>query len=452
MKRRHFLGAAVAAGMSGVLPASVAKAEAAAPNGDARPVPETLGGMGLKALREDYRRRLFDQYLPFWEKGGYDQQHGGFMCELNDDGSVFNDEKYVWYQGRGIWVYAFLYNHFGKHAHYLDVAARTRDFMVKHMYAGQGKWVEKVDREGKVLEGVGGLVYGWLFAAAGLAQYYIATGDPKDLELTKETIRAAMTAYDDPAYSDTHTTQYTAVEIPAKGVRSQGHSMVLASILVDLLRVHDDPELARLQRRHIELITRRFWNPDYGITNEYLDHDFARIPGAESYMFAGHSLETLWVVLQDALRTKDRRLFDTVAARVRRLLEMCWDYVFEGWGDGDYFVFNTPKHHQGPDYSVKTMWAQCEAMVACLIVLEHTGHAWAKEWYDRVRAFALKTMPVAPHGVWRQAVDRFGKDVKRVGVSEKRKDNFHQARMLMLNLLSLDRMIANQGKLTPFPR
>jgi len=30
--------------------------------------------------------------------------------------------------------------------------------------------------------------------------------------------------------------------------------------------------------------------------------------------------------------------------------------------------------------------------------------------------------------------------LKRVGVSTKRKDNFHQARYLMLNLLSLKRM------------
>ena len=45
-----------------------------------------------------------------------------------------------------------------------------------------------------------------------------------------------------------------------------------------------------------------------------------------------------------------------------------------------------------------------------------------------------------------------GKDVKRVGLSTKRKDNFHPPRMMMLNLLSLDRMIANRRKLTPFPR
>lgn len=61
-------------------------------------------------------------------------------------------------------------------------------------------------------------------------------------------------------------------------------------------------------------------------------------------------------------------------------------------------------------------------------------------------------MPVAAHGVWRQAVDRRGHDVQRSGFSRKRKDNFHQAQMLMLNLLSLDRVIGSDRRLTPLPR
>ena len=61
-------------------------------------------------------------------------------------------------------------------------------------------------------------------------------------------------------------------------------------------------------------------------------------------------------------------------------------------------------------------------------------------------------MPVAAHGVWRQAVDRRGNDVKRVATSTKRKDNDHQARMLMLNLMSLDRIIGNRRRATPFPQ
>ena len=42
------------------------------------------------------------------------------------------------------------------------------------MYLREGKWTETVHRNGKVITGVepGSDVYGWLFAADGLAEYY----------------------------------------------------------------------------------------------------------------------------------------------------------------------------------------------------------------------------------------------------------------------------------------
>ena len=101
-------------------------------------LPDKIAGMTLEELRDDYRNRIFNQYLPFWEKGGYDSDLGGFMCELDDDGRVVIDEKYIWYQARGIWVYSFLYNNFGREGKFLDIAGKSRDFMVKNMYLGNG--------------------------------------------------------------------------------------------------------------------------------------------------------------------------------------------------------------------------------------------------------------------------------------------------------------------------
>ena len=407
--------------------------------------------MTLEALRDDYRRRLFKQYLPFWEKGACDRRFGGVMCELNDDGSVFDDLKFIWYQGRGLWVYSFLFSHFGKEQHWLDLARQTRDFMVQRMSAGAGRWLSKVHRDGRVIAGYGPDIYAPLHVAEGLLQYYMAAGDAADLALAKQSIGEAMQMYDDPAYVDAYLTQFTTVEI-SKGMRLQGNTMVLVGALTQFLDVHPDPLLEALQHEHVDHLLHRFWNAEYGISNEYLRHDYSRVSGAEGYMFVGHTVETLWMLLDEALRRRDRGLFDTVAARIRRVLEMSWDYVFEGCGDGDYFVFDTPRHRGGPDYSVKTMWAHSELMVACLTILEYTGAAWAAEWYDRVRAFTLRTMPVATHGVWRQAVDRRGNDLKRVATSTKRKNNYHQARMLMLNLMSLDRIIGNRRRATPFPQ
>jgi N-acylglucosamine 2-epimerase len=454
MNRRDFLDAMLAVGASGVVStASGGEVNTAAVDrctGDG--VPDLIGGMSLEALRADYRKRLFEQYLPFWDKGAFDAQRGGFICELNDDGSVASDEKVLTYQGRAIWVYAFLYNHFGKDPRWLKYAEKTRDFMVEHMYAQQGRWREKTRSDGTVIDGVGTNVFGWLFAAGGLAQLYVAAGNSKDLKLTKETIQAAVKTYDDPAYADTSIVPYTAVEVPIPGLRSQGHSMVLVWVLSQLLGAENDPKLAELQRGQVDIVMNRYWHPEYGIANEFLAHDYSRIPSGEAYMYAGHALETLWIVMHEALRIKDRALFDTTKIRIRRLIEMCWDYVFDGWASGDYSVVETAKCRRGPNVDLKTMWAQCEIMISCLTAMEYTGEVWTREWYDRARAFALKTMPVPGHAVWRQAVDRRGKDIKRVGYSTKRKDNFHQVRMLMLNLLSLERMVGNGGKLAPFPQ
>lgn len=42
-----------------------------------KPLPDSLAGMSLGELRDDYRARLFDSYLPFWEHGGIDPENGG---------------------------------------------------------------------------------------------------------------------------------------------------------------------------------------------------------------------------------------------------------------------------------------------------------------------------------------------------------------------------------------
>ena len=191
-----------------------------------------------------------------------------------------------------------------------------------------------------------------------------------------------------------------------------------------------------------------FWNPGYGIVNENLFHDYTRIREYESVMFTGHSLEALWIVLYEALRKKDKQLFDTVKNRIHRLIEMDWDYVFDGMGTEEYNVFSHKGKCQGPTYDLKVMWAHTELLIATMTIFEHTGEVWAKEWYERGRKYCMKTFTDKECGVWRQAVDRFGTNKQRPGISIYRKDNFHQIRYMMMNLISVERMIKNKGKIS----
>lgn len=411
-------------------------------------VPEKIAGMTLQELRDDYRDRIFNQYLPFWDKGGFDKELGGFMCELYDDGSVQNDEKYIWYQGRAIWVYSFLYNNFGKNTKHLDIATRTRDFMVNNMYLGDGKWRESVNRKGipvesTVAQGTSNDIYGAMFSAAGLIELYKATGNKEDLEIAKTSIWSSVKSYESPDYEGV-----TVDGINKKGLRTLGHSFIIIWSLTSLLEFHKDQKLEELQNEHINHILNDFWNPEYGINNENLFHDYSRLPGYESVMYTGHYLETLWILLYEALRKKDQQLFGTIKKRIRRIIEMGWDYVFDGLGTENYSVFSSRGNCQGPEYDLKVMWAHTELLIATMTVLEYTGETWAKEWYERGREYCIKNMANTGNGVWRQAVDRLGKDKKRPDISIFRKDNFHQIRYQMMNLLSIERMINNNCKIS----
>ena len=410
-------------------------------------LPDSLAGMSLVELRDDYRHRLFEEYLPFWHKGAFDNELGGFICHLNDDGSPVDDEKNLWFQGRAVWVYSYLYNNFGNDLCYLKIAEKTHDFMVEHMHAGNGKWYERVHREGTVIEPEGKSVFGALFAANGLAEFYKATGREEDLRLVKETLRASLQTYDDPNYEGV----FLPGELKSTGIRTQGHSMVILRLLSQLLTHQPDPELEGLAENQVDLIMNKFYNPEYGIANEYLDHDYSRIPGFEDQMFTGHSIETAWMVMFEALRKQDRDLFEAAKKRFRRYIELSWDYVFGGLGSGDFFVFGSTDRQPGTDFSVKTMWLQCEAMLGCMTVLEYTGDHWARQLYEMIRDYTLRTVASNDIGVWDQAVDRRGNKISRAGYHPKRKGNFHQPRYMMLNILSLERMLANHGKLTPFP-
>ncbi len=437
MKRREFLESTNVAGsnrsfLSGKF---IAQRSAASEFGDETEVTRA----SMESLLSNCRAQLFDCYLPFWERGGYDQEHGGFMCYLFEDGSVENDRKDIWFQGRGIWVYSFLYNEFGQDPKWLERAQKTRDFMVTFMHRGDGNWLDTVNRIGEPVDGIeidrSNNIYGALFAAVGLIQFAKATGSSEDLELAKLSLRKAVERYEDP--------NYRGVVIPgvdSTGLRAQGHSFMMVWAIPQLLEIETDPWFEALVREHLDVLANKFWNDDYGISNEILFHDYSRIPSQAVQMNPGHSIEAQWMCMEEARREGEVDLSRMFKDRMRRLIEMNWDYTFEGVCDTGYRVFASTEQAAGPVLDIKTMWAQTEVSIGCLMAFEQSGELWFRDWFDRSWGFLQGTM-TTDFGVWRQAVDRLGRDKQRQGISIYRRDNFHQSRCLMYLVKALERLI-----------
>ncbi|MBU6238696.1 MAG: AGE family epimerase/isomerase, partial [Planctomycetes bacterium] len=125
-----------------------------------------------------YRDTLLDDVIPFWIRHGLDREHGGYLTALDRDGSVIDTDKSIWFQGRGAWMFATLYNTVEKRPEWLDAARSGIEFIRKYGHSPEGKLYFTVTRDGRPLR-MRRYVYSESFAAIANAAYARASGDTR---------------------------------------------------------------------------------------------------------------------------------------------------------------------------------------------------------------------------------------------------------------------------------
>lgn len=410
-----------------------------------------LAGRTLQQLRNQYRYDLFDDFLPFMDKHIIDHELGGFMCNADRDGTLLNTKKNSWYIGRGIWVYSFLYNELTHDRKHLEVACKATEFVLRNPPTGDDLWPAEYTRQGAPIQATGQYiggkhvpvskeVYGDLFIANGLAEYARACGDEQYWQTAKGIMQKCVKIYDRPDYAPDAPKVYLGgkgSDLP--GVRPLGVWMLLLRLSSQMLAQRPDPYIQSVVDRSLDAIFNHHYNSEYNLFNEVLNHDMSR-PNNEyrELVYTGHGIETMWMVLYEAHRRKDKKLFDKAAGMLKRTMEVAWDDVYGGLLRG---VTNVDENTWILD---KALWVQEEALIGTLFVIEHTGAQWAKDWFSKIFTYVHAKFPLKKHGyaLWDFWPDRkvtFTKHYSRVG-------NFHHPRHLMLNLLAIERMIGRSGK------
>lgn len=105
----------------------------------------------FKQLAEQYKEELLDRVLPFWLEHSQDAEFGGYFTCLNRDGSVFDTDKFIWLQGREVWLFSMLYNKVEKRQEWLDCAIHGGEFLKKYGHDGNYNWYFSLDRQGNPL-------------------------------------------------------------------------------------------------------------------------------------------------------------------------------------------------------------------------------------------------------------------------------------------------------------
>ncbi len=406
---------------------------------------ESNGMRPLTELRDFYRAELFEQFVPFMDRYIVDHDFGGFLCNADRDGVLLSTEKVTWYLGRGVWVYSFLFTHFGRNDEFLAIARKTVEFILKTRPAKSATaWPKRFTREGKPLTPPDTQVYGDLFIAEGLTAYSAATGDERWWRLAKEILLACVSAYDSPDYVPEIGETYLGPGAPPfPGARVLGVWMIWLRLASQMLELTGDTEIQAISDRSIDAIVRRHLHPEFGLLNELLTHDFER-PGNEydQLVYIGHAIEALWMVMYEALRRNDEGLWSTAAALFRRHVEVAWDDLYGG-------AFRNLRDADRNLWDVdKALWEQLEVLIGCLCMVEHSGDAWAAAMFERMFAYVRDNWHLERHGL---PLYMFTADRKALFTRHSdRIENYHLPRYLMLSLLAIERMMgrapAHAGK------
>ena len=95
-----------------------------------------------------YKNGLIDNIIPFWLRHCVDQEHGGFMFAVDQDGTNVDTDKGVWQHGRFTWMLATMYNEVDQKQVWLDQAINGANFLENHCIDSDGRMFFVVDRQG----------------------------------------------------------------------------------------------------------------------------------------------------------------------------------------------------------------------------------------------------------------------------------------------------------------
>jgi N-acylglucosamine 2-epimerase len=399
-------------------------------------VQKDVSSLNLPAERSEYRKGLFEDFLPFMEKYVVDAQYGGFMCTVRPNGERVSTAKRTWFEGRGSWVYAFLYNNLAREQKYLDVAERSLSLLRRSAPKDPDEfWPISLNRDGSPASPPDTEVYSDMFVAEGMAEYSKAVGDRKYWDEAREIVLKCARRYDRTDYHPSIGATYLgAGATPFPGARVEGVWMVFIRTIKQMLAMRPDNELKALCDRSIDALLNHHFNPRFQLINELMNHDLSRPTNEyEQLVYAGHAIETLWMVMDEARRRGDKALLDRTAILFQRHCEVARDRVYGGLFRN---LTNVDKNAWTMD---KTLFPHQEGLIGSMLLIEEKSDPWALSFYHELAEYTRAKFPMRSlHSpLWQVIGDRHVTPTPEMT----RAENYHQPRFLMLNLLAVERMM-----------
>ncbi|MCO5292119.1 MAG: AGE family epimerase/isomerase [Chitinophagaceae bacterium] len=354
----------------------------------------------LIALKNFYSNQLLNDTVPFWFPRSYDTGHGGFLLMCDADGTLIDDDKAVWIQGRATWLLATLYNTVGQKPEWLEGAKLGYEFLNKYCFDSDGQMFFHVTRDGQPIR-KRRYYFSETFYVIAAAAYSKASGDEQAAENARRVFGECI------AYASGEKKlppKFTSIR-PSKGI---GVPMIMMNTAQQLRETIGDPRCDEWIDRWIHEIETYFVKDDIRCVMEQVAPDGSIIDHIDGRTLnPGHAIEGAWFILHEAMhRNNDPHLIGLGC----RMLDYMWE---RGWDTehGGILYFRDVYHKPVQEYwqDMKFWWPHNETIIATLLAYLITGNQKYADWHKLVHDWAYSRFHDKEHGEWFGYLHRDGR-------------------------------------------
>jgi len=345
----------------------------------------------LKGLSIFYKNQLLNNTIPFWFPRSIDEEYGGYLFMRDQDGSLIDDDKAVWIQGRGAWMLSTLFNTVEPKKEWLEGAKSGVDFLNKHCFDADGQMFFHVTRNGQPIR-KRRYYFSETFAVIANAAYAKASGDEQAAERARHLFGKCIEYSTNPGLLPA---KFTAAR-PTKGI---GVPMIMMNTAQQLRETIGDSRCDEWISIWIDEIKNNFVKDDIKCVMEQVAPDGSIVDHIDGRTLnPGHAIEGAWFILHEAkCRNNDPELIKLGCKMLDYMWERGWD---KEHGGILYFkdVYDKPVQEYWQD--MKFWWPHNETIIATLLAYTLTGDEKYARWHKLVHDYSYEKFHDKENGEW----------------------------------------------------
>jgi len=356
--------------------------------------------MDFKTLALQYQNELLNNVIPFWLEKSQDKVEGGYFTCLDREGNVYDTDKFIWLQGREIWMFSSLYNKLDKRDEWLECAIQGGEFLKKNGHDGNLNWYFSLNRKGRpLIEPYN--IFSYTFATMAFGQLSIATKNKEYENIAKKTFDIILSKIANPKGKWNKTYPGT------RNLKNFALPMIISNLALEIEHLIDPETLNKVMENSIHEVMDVFLRPELnGIIVENVELDGSLSDTFEGRLVnPGHAIESMWFMMDLGERLNRPDLIKKAVETTLTMLEYGWDNQFGGIF---YFMDRKGFPPQQLEWDQKLWWVHIETLIALLKGYKLTGSEKCLSWFEKVHNYTWSHFKDPEYPEWWGYLNRQG--------------------------------------------